>query len=154
MVEGQELAHEIDRLLKPGGVLYLATQNRLSIFEFLSDAHYRLFGITLLPRKLAAFYTVKIRRRSKTYDVGHIPTPGYVRRIFGNTSIAVTQVHAEDPRRKVEDPTLFRSGMRRRVVVALNELGLSRILLGFVDSRFFQFLPGSIIFVGIKSPSS
>ena len=37
VVEGQKLAHEIDRLLKPGGVVYLETQNRLSIFEFLSD---------------------------------------------------------------------------------------------------------------------
>ena len=150
VVEGQKLAHEVDRLLKPGGVMYLETQNRLSIFEFLSDSHLRLFGITLLPRRLAAFYAVKIRRRTKLYTVGNIPTLGYVRRIFSETSIDLTPIHFQDPRQKVSDPKLLRSGARRRVMVAAHLLGLSRILLWLVDSPLFQFIPGSIYFVGTK----
>jgi len=151
VADGQKLAREIDRLLKPGGVLFLETQNRLSILEFLSDSHLRLLGITLLPTRLAAFYAEKIRRRTKHYSVGKIPTPGYVLRIFKNTSVEVTQIHVEDPRRKVLDPTLLRSGPRRRVIGVVNKLGLSGIVLRFVDSWLFRFIPGSIAFVGQKT---
>lgn len=150
VADGQKLAYEIDRLLKPGGVLFLETQNRLSIFEFLSDSHLRLFGITLLPTRWAAFYVEKIRRKTKKYSVGVVPTPGYVKKIFKKTSIAVTPVHVEDPRRKISDPKLLRSGPRRRVMEVLNKSGLSRFALMFVNSRLYQFIPGSIAFIGIK----
>ena len=150
VVEGGKLALEIDRLLKPGGVLYLATQNRLSILELLKDSHMGLFGLTLLPRNWAAFYAVKIRKRCAAYDVGDIPTPRFVRDIFKNTSIDVTQIPVGDPTEKILNPAMFKSKLKRRVTVGLKRLGLSEILLRFVNSPLFQFIPVSIAFVGIK----
>jgi len=51
---------EIHRVLKKGGVLYLATPNKF----WLTDPHYKLPFISWLPRKLSEFY-LKVLLRKK-----------------------------------------------------------------------------------------
>jgi len=77
-----KLASEISRVLKPGGILFLDTPSRYSVLQLISDTHYALFGISIMPRWLAAYYTVKIRKRHNRYNVDYLRTYRYLKRIF------------------------------------------------------------------------
>ncbi|MFO0557008.1 MAG: methyltransferase domain-containing protein [Polyangiales bacterium] len=63
---------ECARVLAPGGVLYLQGPNRLSPKWFVSDPHYEMFGISVLPPTLGRFYVTRVRGRPR-YDVGTFP---------------------------------------------------------------------------------
>jgi len=54
---------EARRVLKPGGEIYLATKNRYSYFYWLGkkDPHSGLRFVTLLPRRLARYYSKLLR---------------------------------------------------------------------------------------------
>lgn len=54
---------EMVRVLKSGGVIYLATPNKY----WITDPHYRLFFVSWLPRKIARAYVRLIR--DKSWDV-------------------------------------------------------------------------------------
>lgn len=64
-----KLLSEIFRVLKPGGALYLSFPNRFYPIE----THTRLFGITYLPYKLAAWITEKL---------GHVPFKDFNLRLY------------------------------------------------------------------------
>jgi len=70
---------EIWRVLRPGGLLWLAAPTRWELRNILRDPHYGFFGISLLPRKAAAWYLAKVRRRLPTpdhYELERLPTYG------------------------------------------------------------------------------
>lgn len=61
---------EVRRVLTNGGFLYLAIENRyfLSFFFGAVDQHSRLRFVTILPRKIATFYSTILKKRPyKTY---------------------------------------------------------------------------------------
>ena len=70
----KKLAEEISRLLRTDGFLFLDTPNKLSFLQFISDTHFDLFGISILPRWLAECYVVKVRRRHVRYNVDSLRT--------------------------------------------------------------------------------
>lgn len=70
----QTLIKEIYRILKPAGILSITAPNKYSPFQILSDSHYGLFGISVLPRKISEFIVVKVMKISKIYDVGFLPS--------------------------------------------------------------------------------
>jgi len=59
----KNVLHDIFRLLKPDGILYLAIENRMSALYFLGfkDPHSGLRFITLMPRKIANFYSLLMK---------------------------------------------------------------------------------------------
>ena len=62
------LLNEIARVLKPGGLAYITTPNRLSVLNILSDPHWQLPILALLPRHSVHTITRFLGRthRSKT----------------------------------------------------------------------------------------
>lgn len=64
---------EIARVLKPSGILFMTAPNRFSWKHFCSDPHFGLFGISVLPHFLAAWYVTVLRKKSKNYYVGTFP---------------------------------------------------------------------------------
>src|SRR5258708_4206590 len=58
----KKLFNEIYRVLKPGGVCYLAAQNKLWPLE----AHHNLLFLSYLPKQLADFY-IRIFTKKKEY---------------------------------------------------------------------------------------
>jgi ubiquinone/menaquinone biosynthesis C-methylase UbiE len=83
---------EASRVLRRGGIAYLVTPNKLSLFNVLRDPHYELFGVVLLPRWLGRFYVERIRRLRRGYWVYVIPTRRWLVRRFAEHGIRVEQL--------------------------------------------------------------
>jgi len=148
----ERLAGEIARLLKPGGILFLDTPNRYSILQLISDTHYNLFGISIMPRWMAAYYIVKIRGIRK-YSVADLRTYEFLKNIFGskgivfladaNISNLVKQLTGKMP--------IPRFGLRSHIIYSLNRLHLSWILISFVKSWFYRtFITSGWSLIGKK----
>jgi 2-polyprenyl-3-methyl-5-hydroxy-6-metoxy-1,4-benzoquinol methylase len=70
---------EIDRVLRPGGLLYLVTPKPFALHSLVSDPHYALAGLVLLPRPLQKWYFERLRGGGEgNYGVGWIPTRRWV----------------------------------------------------------------------------
>jgi 2-polyprenyl-3-methyl-5-hydroxy-6-metoxy-1,4-benzoquinol methylase len=67
--------------MKAAGVIWLFTPNRVSIRNIMSDPHYRLAAITLMPNAFAAWYTTCLRRRSRKYEVTRLYTRAALKRL-------------------------------------------------------------------------
>jgi len=69
--DAQTMMHEIDRVLKPGGICFFAAGNRLRIME----PHYRLPFLSIFPKPLAHLY-MKIAGRGNYYHEKHLTLSG------------------------------------------------------------------------------
>jgi SAM-dependent methyltransferase len=74
---------EIHRVLAAGGIVYLVTPKPFALSSILSDPHYQLAGLTLMPRPLQVWYFERIRGGGRgNYGVGVIPARRGVRRLL------------------------------------------------------------------------
>lgn len=97
---------EIRRVLVPGGLLYLVTPKPFAVASLLSDPHYQLAGLTLMPRPLQVWYFERVRGGGRgAYGVGVIPTRRGVRRLLRGAGFE----ELTDPRR------LWIDYLRRRI---------------------------------------
>ncbi|MGB8275239.1 MAG: methyltransferase domain-containing protein [Alphaproteobacteria bacterium] len=94
----EQLMHlaEIKRILRPGGLLYLAAPNRWAFVE----PHYRLPLLSWLPRGAASAY-VRWSRRGAWYDCNPM-SPGYMGRLISRAGFSVENVTSEVLRHFVE----------------------------------------------------
>jgi 2-polyprenyl-3-methyl-5-hydroxy-6-metoxy-1,4-benzoquinol methylase len=83
------VVREISRVLRPGGLALVSFPNLLSPRNLLSDPHYQMFGVSVLPRSLGSWYVTHFRKRSLTYAVGRFPIASALKRAFGRRHLAV-----------------------------------------------------------------
>ena len=83
------VVHEISRVLKEDGIAYVSFPNRLSLRNLHSDPHYRMFGVSLLPKRLGSWYVTRFRERSPTYSVGRLPIALALRRCLDENRMRV-----------------------------------------------------------------
>ncbi|HEX6069479.1 MAG TPA: class I SAM-dependent methyltransferase [Longimicrobiaceae bacterium] len=70
---------EIHRVLRAGGILYLVTPKPFALHSLVSDPHYRMAGLVLMPRPLQKWYFERVRGGGAgNYGVGVIPTRRWV----------------------------------------------------------------------------
>lgn len=72
------LVKEAFRVTRTGGLCYISAANAHSIGHILSDPHWGLFGVSLMPRWLGNLYVCRIRKMCKAYDVWHLPSHGMI----------------------------------------------------------------------------
>jgi 2-polyprenyl-3-methyl-5-hydroxy-6-metoxy-1,4-benzoquinol methylase len=65
LAEPAKAIHEARRVLKPNGWLYISTPNRWSPLNFVSDPHWNLPFVSVLPRKAVNWYITKLLQREK-----------------------------------------------------------------------------------------
>ncbi len=63
--EPAKAIHEACRVLKPNGWLYISTPNRWSPLNFVSDPHWNLPFVSVLPRRAVNWYITKLLHREK-----------------------------------------------------------------------------------------
>jgi SAM-dependent methyltransferase len=77
--ERERTLNEIHRVLRPGGILYLVTPKPFALHSLVSDPHYALAGLVLMPRPLQKWYFERVRGGGEgRYGVGWIPTRRWV----------------------------------------------------------------------------
>jgi len=119
---------EIARVLKPGGLLWLAAPTRFRLPFLWRDPHYGFFGVALLPRRAAAWYLARIRRALPSpnhYEVERLPT-------YGETIAALRRLQFEilagEYRQlaALREPTRIQNRWKKALVRACLKLGLRR----------------------------
>jgi ubiquinone/menaquinone biosynthesis C-methylase UbiE len=73
---------EVVRVLRPGGAAYLSIPNRLSIVNLISDPHYNVPAVGLLPRRAGAWCVTRLFRVSRQYTVERYFTWRQAQRLF------------------------------------------------------------------------
>jgi 2-polyprenyl-3-methyl-5-hydroxy-6-metoxy-1,4-benzoquinol methylase len=74
---------EIHRVLAPNGLLYLVTPKPFALTSIVSDPHYQLAGLTLMPRAMQVWYFERVRGGGRgNYGVGIIPTRRGVQKLL------------------------------------------------------------------------
>jgi SAM-dependent methyltransferase len=56
-------------LVRIGGAVVISTPNRWAVSNIFADPHWKLFGVTLMPRWLARWYVCEVRQAVRNYDV-------------------------------------------------------------------------------------
>jgi ubiquinone/menaquinone biosynthesis C-methylase UbiE len=122
------LIGEMARVLRKGGVLYLAFPNLLSLQNVIRDPHYRLFGATLLPISLAQLYTKAVRKRS--YDVEVLPFVPHVKHLCARHGIHVFSLNTSEQvvLERIDSPGTIRHPLGKYVISPLRAVGLGALL--------------------------
>lgn len=115
---------EIQRVLRPGGLLYMVTPKPLSAYSLWNDPHYDLAGLVLLPRRLQIVYFEKIRGGGEgTYDVGIIPTRWRLKRLLKaagfETIVSPRELWVNYLRDRISRPDEVRPGLKRTLAGSL-----------------------------------
>jgi ubiquinone/menaquinone biosynthesis C-methylase UbiE len=90
---------EAARMLRADGLMYISTPNKYSFAQILREGHSGLFGVTLLPPKMAAFYTTRIRKVRGTYSVNKIHSYGAVQKYLNDLKLNFVLLNRYRPAR-------------------------------------------------------
>jgi SAM-dependent methyltransferase len=124
---------EIERVLRPGGVLWLAAPTRYLPANLWRDPHYGCFGVAALSRQTAAWYLARVCRRLPMlahYEVERLPT-------YGATVAALRRLGFEilsgeyRPLAALRDPKRVQTAWKKRILAALLAIGLRAPLIAF-----------------------
>lgn len=136
---------EVARVLQPGGIVYMVSPNKLSVFSILRDPHYEMFGVVLLPRWLGKLYVERVRRVERGYWVNITPTKRW---LVGRFAAAGVELELLDPEgfEKLADPAVpIRNKAVRTLALTARSLGLQGSLHRVALAQYPAF-----IFLGRK----
>jgi SAM-dependent methyltransferase len=83
---------EVTRVLAPGGAVYVSVPNRLSLVNVVSDPHYNVPAVGVLPRWLGAWCVTRLFRVSHQFTVERYFTWRGAKRLFRDTGLAWRRV--------------------------------------------------------------
>jgi ubiquinone/menaquinone biosynthesis C-methylase UbiE len=131
---------EAARVLQPGGIVYIVSPNKLSLFNILRDPHYTMFGVVLLPRWLGKLYVERVRRVKRGYWVNITPTKRWLVRRFAFAGVDLKLVEP-DGFEKLSDPSVpIRNKAVRRLALAARRLGLVSSLRRVALAQYPAFI--------------
>ncbi len=80
------LINEVIRVLKSGGIVYISTPNKYSIFNFIADPHWGLPIVSILRREAIRKYFMKFFRKNELNrkDIPQLLSLKDIRKILGN----------------------------------------------------------------------
>jgi ubiquinone/menaquinone biosynthesis C-methylase UbiE len=148
-----ELVEEAIRVLSPDGLLYMSTPNKYSYSQIISEGHSGLFGVSLLPPRLAAFYVVRIWKRRERYTVKSIHSYGQVRRYLDRLGVNFVLMNRNRPARHFrihhpDRPPQYRNKLID-MIMRICRIPVLSDILAFLASRP-SLQPGMLEFVVSK----
>jgi len=143
---------EMQRVLKPGGCLYLAIENRIGYIYLVGwPDHMNIPFICFVPRFIANAVTklfLKCPYRTYVYTI-----PGYKSLLrqsgFGHTEFYGVFTHYIRPSEVVPLGLI----KRLKPKILSTKRGLNRVLLGLVPKSLLRWLPPSVIAIAAKGSS-
>jgi ubiquinone/menaquinone biosynthesis C-methylase UbiE len=117
---------EAARVLVPQGLLYMVTPKPFAVHSVISDPHYQIPGLVLLPPRTQKWYFERIHSRGRgEFSVGVIPTRRSALRMMrraGFEPIASPRdLWIDYLRRRLARPEEVQPGMKRRVATYLRD---------------------------------
>jgi ubiquinone/menaquinone biosynthesis C-methylase UbiE len=146
--EPAQVVCEVARVLRPGGLVYVVSPNKSSLLNILRDPHYEMFGVVLLPRRLAKPYVERVRGVARGYWVYVTPSKRWLVRRFAAEKVDLEWL-IPDGFEKLETPELLRHTALRRVTKGANVLGLTPLL-----RRLLLWQYATFVLLGRKAGSS
>ncbi len=140
--EPKKAIHEINRVLKRNGVVYLSTPNRWSPLNFISDPHWNLPLVAVLPRNAVAFFITKIVRREKVAreDFAALHSIYKVRRLFKSANLTSIFVNTRVAVELFTNPkAVVNSELHLITVNWLKKLKLEKLILFLVNDKLGLF---------------
>ena len=115
---------EARRVLAPQGLLYMVTPKPFALHSLVSDPHYQIPGLVLLPPKAQKWYFERIHSRGRgEFSVGVIPTRRSALRMMrdaGFQSIASPRdLWIDYLRRRIARPEEVQPGLKRSLATYL-----------------------------------
>lgn len=137
--------------MKRGALCYVTVPNRFSPWNVLREQHYRLFGLSLMPRRLAVLYVTRIRKLSTIYAIESHFTWRSLRGLFAGHGIELELCGESRSLERLENPDLLIDRAQQRVVRVLCALRLKPLVKALLLSGAYKrfFAPG-LVCVGRK----
>jgi len=132
---------EIARVLKPGGVLYLSTPNRLSPLNLMFDPHWGLPLISVLPRKWVGFMITRIYRLEQWRpDFAELLSLFQLKRLLRQHGFAIRFVNKKVARQLFENPySVVWSTLHIGFIQMMKRIKLNWLIRKLVNERFGLF---------------
>lgn len=143
----KRMLYEAFRVLKPSGKLYIVCPN---YFSFRLEAHYHLFWLPYLPKRIARYYLKALGRdpRFLNNEIFYLSNWGVL------SAVKDVGFVVRDPRmEKIENPFLIGNAPLRNIVTWLKKLGLSWFLKIILVITFYNPFKQSI-YLCAKKPIS
>lgn len=113
---------EIERVLVHNGTLYVVTPKPFALLSLVSDPHYHTPGLVLLPRRVQK-WLIERRYGPGSYQVGRIPTRGWMRRALRRHGYEVLvpprELWVRYVRDRISRPGEVRPGLKRKLAAWL-----------------------------------
>lgn len=136
----EQLLREAARALKPGGVAFVSTPNRWSPFNAVSDPHWGLPGVAMLPRKVVGRCTKARRGAAASLPAPALLSLPRLRRLIRMAGLdmcfanrAAARYIAAEPRAALCAP------LHLRMAAWARRLGLLKFLPAIVNDRLGLF---------------
>ncbi len=128
----KEVLHEADRVLSPGGFIFLLAPNYLTIRQ---EAHYHVPWFSLMPRGLAKVYLKLIGRDPSFFmsSIFYVTNLGVLSHL---KSMGYELIFSE--LRKLEDPNRCRSALKTKVLRAIKAFGGDFLIRMMVQAMYFN----------------
>lgn len=128
---------EVARVLRPGGAAYLSVPNRLSLVNLVSDPHYNVPAVGLLPRWAGAWCVTRLFRVSRQYTVERYFTWGQAQRLLAGAGLRPQYVEG-GYEAKLRAGAMPKAPARRWLARLAQAPGLRAVLIRALGSRLFR----------------
>ena len=105
-------------LLRPDGIAIFSTPNHWALSNVISDPHWHLFGVTLLPRYIAKIYVTRIRRILREYDVTKFIGLSRLRAMMLEQGFVLLYDNVIDAQEKLAVPSNINGNLKRLLAKA------------------------------------
>lgn len=129
---------EIKRILKPNGILYLSTPNRLSVINIIADPHWGLPLLTLFNRSFVRNYYLKFFRRSEAErkDIAQLLSLNQLKKKFGSSfNIKLYTKYSVDELFKGNKGIIW-SDFHLSIIKIVKKLRLDKLVVLFANDKF------------------
>ena len=141
----QRVLSEIRRVLKKNGIFYISTPNRLSLLNLISDPHWGLPFISLLPRKIVVLFVKYLFRRDRRHrnDWASLCSLFKLKKLLKNNNLKFEFTNTEAVKFLFKNPTsVVCRSLHLKIVSLLKKRKAEKYIYRIVNDKpgFFNYV--------------